>query len=41
MASQKKQIMEEIVRKTELITIKIKEGSGINGSNIMVIAIDE
>ena len=41
MASQKKQITEEIVRKTELLTSKVTEGSGKNGSNHMYIWIEE
>ena len=40
MASQKKQIMEEIVRKTEVLTSKVKEVSGKNVSNIMDIVIE-
>ena len=41
MASQTKNIMEETVRKTEVITSKVTEGSGKNGVNIMYISIDE
>ena len=41
MASQTKRIMEEIERKTEVLTSKVTEGSGTNGSNIMYIAIEE
>ena len=33
--------MEEIVRKTEVQTSKVKEGSGKYGSNIVDIAIEE
>ena len=40
MASQTKHIMEEIMRKTGLLTSKAIEVSGTNGSNIMDIAID-
>ena len=40
MASQAKQIMEKIVRKTEVLSIKVTEGSGNNGSNIMDIEIE-
>ena len=38
-ASQTKQIMEEIVRETEVLTSKVTEGSGTNGSNLMDISI--
>ena len=41
MASQTKQIMEEIVRNTEVLTIKVTEESGTNGCNFMDIAIDK
>ena len=41
MVSQIKHIMKEISRKTELLTIKLTEGSGTNGSNIMDIEIEE
>ena len=41
MASQTKHIMEEIVRKTEVLTIKVTEVSGTKVSNLMDIAIDE
>ena len=37
----KKDITEEIVRKTELLQSKVTEGSGWNGSNLMDIAIEE
>ena len=41
MASQTKNITEEIVRKTEVLKIRVTEASGTNGSNIMDIAIEE
>ena len=41
MESQTKNIMEERVRKTEVITSKVAEGSGTNGSNIIEIVIEE
>ena len=41
MTSQTKQIMEEIVRKTEALTSKITETPGTNGSNFMEIEIEE
>ena len=41
MASQTKQNMEEIVRKTEVLTSKVREGSVTNGYNIMDIVIEE
>ena len=41
MASQTKQIMEEILRNTELQWSKVTEVSGTNGSNLMDIAIEE
>ena len=41
MASQTKHIMEEIVRKTDVLTSKLIEGSGTNGSNLMDILIEE
>ena len=41
MASQTKNIMEEITRNTEVITSKLIELSGTNGSNLMAIFIEE
>ena len=41
MASQEKQIMEETAMKTEVLTSKVTQVSGTNGSNIMDIAIEE
>ena len=41
MASQTKQIMEEIVRNNEVLQIKVIEVSGGNGSNLMDIVIEE
>ena len=41
MASQTKRIMEEIERKTEVLTSKVTEGSGTNVSNLMDINIEE
>ena len=41
MVSQIKQITEEIVRRTELLTSKVTKVSGTNGFNIMDMAIDE
>ena len=40
MVIQTKNIMEEIVRNTEVLTSKITGGSGTNGSNLMDIAIE-
>ena len=41
MASQTNQNMEEIVRKTEVLTSKVREGSVTNGYNLMDIVIEE
>ena len=41
MSSQTKQIMEETVMKTEVLTIKVTEVSGGNGYNLMDIEIEE
>ena len=41
MASQTKQIMEEIVSKTEVLMSKVTEGPGRNGSTIMDMVIEE
>ena len=41
MASQTKQIIEEIVRNNEVLQIKVIEVSGGNGSNLMDIVIEE
>ena len=41
MESQTKHIMEEIVRNTEVITIKVIELSATDGSNIMDIDIED
>ena len=41
MASQTTNIMEETVIKTDLITSKVTEGSGTNGSNLMDTSIEE
>ena len=40
MTSQTKQIMEEMVSKTEILTSKVTEGSGTNDSNLMYIPIE-
>ena len=40
MASQTKHTMEQIMINTEVLTSKLTEGSGKNGSNHMDIAID-
>ena len=40
MTSQTKQTMQEIVKKTEVITSKVKEVSGTNASNVMDVVID-
>ena len=41
MASQTKQIMEEILRNNEVLKSKVTEESGTNGSNLMHISIEE
>ena len=41
MVSQKIYIMEEIARNTDVLTSKVTEGSGTNGSNLNDIAVEE